>query len=117
MNADSMLDVAQWAGELRISYVEKLGKPRSRHTWLELVVVLPVEGDVLDGVVGDPHLCPSRNVQAAGQCDVMNVAHPQLPNAYRWVHTQHLLQRQNKAFELLRARKVLHAAYHSLSAK
>ena len=53
-------------------------------TWLELVMIWPVQGAVLDGVMGHPQDGPLRDCQLACQADV-TAADSQLPNADRRV--------------------------------
>ena len=53
-------------------------------TWLELVMIWPVQGAVLDGVMGHPQNGPLWDRQLACQADV-TAADSQLPNADRRV--------------------------------
>ena len=62
-----------------------------RPTWLEFVMVVPVEGDILNGMVGHPDACAGWQVQAVCQGDVMGRRDADLPDAYGRVHAQGLL--------------------------
>ena len=56
-------------------------------TWQEFVVIRPVQGAVLDGVVRHPQEGALGHSQLACQADVA-APHAQLPDAHRWVPAQ-----------------------------
>ena len=58
-----------------------------QHTWQELVMVWPVQGAVVDGVVGHPQKGALGHCQLACQADVA-APDTQLPDADRWVPAQ-----------------------------
>ncbi len=61
-------------------------------TWQEAVGLVPVGAGVVHGVVGHPQQRSPGNYEcAAAQHEVVAVAHPDLADAHRRIHAQHLL--------------------------
>lgn len=71
----------------------------------ELVWIVPVEGHILDGLVGDPDQRLARQRQLAGQVDVVATRHPDLADAHGGEDAQRLLLGSTGCFTRFQATK------------